>query len=323
MSSKLPVTVVLVWTILTIIIYIFFLDVQQPPTLSTDKLHDGIVFITMGQLAETSMIDLSIASIRNIGRWRSGIYIITDKPNCFTNAVKQYGVSIITAPETTSLIAIKAMKANVFKYLPANINSVLYLDSDILVTRNLNSYFRDIHVVLQSQFNTAWNHTDSSIGFDIGLFRDSKGHFVGFCSGCDKWHTGVIWLRRNQGTECLLAWERILRSGKYSTDQESMDEAEQQQACKHILTFPSRHLMFAKDYIALALTSDRTFLHLTAVSRIETQDYFYREIIAPWLMSSVANRLDRFRYRTSRKTCEPPPGDELQAVVGKKDAVGG
>eukprot|EP01036_Dinobryon_divergens_P040887 gene40887-54135_t len=146
----------------------------------------------MGQLAETSMIDLSIASIRNIGRWRSGIYIITDKPNCFTNAVKQYGVSIITAPETTSLIAIKAMKANVFKYLPANINSVLYLDSDILVTRNLNSYFRDIHVVLQSQFNTAWNHTDSSIGFDIGLFRDSKGHFVGFCSGCDKWHTGVI-----------------------------------------------------------------------------------------------------------------------------------
>jgi hypothetical protein len=150
--------------------------------------------------------------------------------------------------------------------------------------------------------------------FDYGAFLDAKGHYVGFCSGCEKWHTGVVWLQRHAketielptpvtadqsvvesvsvsdksswklsvspalsqtgtkidtetgtGTDtCMNAWETILLSGRYNTDQESLDEAERIGACPSALVLPGKHLLFAKDYIGMALTAGQTFLHLTA-----------------------------------------------------------
>ena len=160
--------------------------------------------------------------------------------------------------------------------------------------------------------NIPWNNSTSLSSFDYGAFLDAKGHYVGFCSGCEKWHTGVVWLQRqseearNRGNEavkgpgdsalsdiprksmplvasdtlgikknthavaeietetCMKAWERILLSGQYNTDQESMDEAERIGACPRSLILPAKHLLFAKDYIGMALTAGQTFLHLTA-----------------------------------------------------------
>ena len=150
--------------------------------------------------------------------------------------------------------------------------------------------------------------------FDYGAFLDAKGHYVGFCSGCEKWHTGIVWLQRHAketivlptpitadqsviesvsvsdkpfrklsvspalsqtgtkidtetgtGTDtCMNAWETILLSGRYNTDQESLDEAERIGACPSALVLPGKHLLFAKDYIGMALTAGQTFLHLTA-----------------------------------------------------------
>lgn len=151
----------------------------------------------------------------------------------------------------------------------------------------------------------------SQPNFDYGAFLDAKGHYVGFCSGCEKWHTGVVWLQRHSketmalttstsagaesvtedtsasailskkldgtskvsqigtgtgtGTDiCMRAWETILLSGRYNTDQESLDEAERSGACPSALVLPAKHLLFAKDYIGMALTAGQTFLHLTA-----------------------------------------------------------
>lgn len=149
---------------------------------------------------------------------------------------------------------------------------------------------------------------------DYGAFLDAKGHYVGFCSGCEKWHTGVVWLQRHAkevtelstptsedknaedkiaadsvsapgsdassrklealpaapvGTKigpdtCMRAWETILLSGRFNTDQESLDEAERIGACPSAMILPGKHLLFAKDYIGMALTAGQTFLHLTA-----------------------------------------------------------
>ena len=181
----------------------------------------------------------------------------------------------------------------------------------------------------------------SSEEYDYGAFLDAKGHYVGFCSGCEKWHTGVVWLQRRNidgkvdgdGAEkngrrlqistpdavlidavnkdmdesrastnnlatndlvtdtavskgeaksefisnkigingltdkdqtCMSAWENILLSGRFNTDQESMDEAEKIGACPHALILPSKHLLFAKDYIGMFFTAGQTFTHLTA-----------------------------------------------------------
>ena len=203
------------------------------------------------------------------------------------------------------------------------------------VTRDLGAFFRDLedtvthnsaikrlipnYNIMKDQKSggdlsvSSSNNSQSSI-FDYGAFLDAKGHYVGFCSGCEKWHTGILWLQRKdeesklivaegrvtsnmmsdptissgvtdtkavektgvmaimegqvretgRGQPCMVAWENILLSGRFTTDQESMDEAERVGACPHALVLPPKHLLFAKDYIAMMFTSGQTFLHLTA-----------------------------------------------------------
>ena len=98
---------------------------------------------------------------------------------------------------------------------------------------------------------------------------------MGFCSGCEKWHTGIIFSKRYHGQNCLKEWSRIILSGKYDTDQESMDAAEESGKCEHTLTLPPSYLLFAKDYIAMALTSGHTFVHVTAAGRPDAQVSLY------------------------------------------------
>jgi hypothetical protein len=67
---------------------------------------------------------------------------------------------------------------------------------------------------------------------------------------------------------CKRSWGNILLSGKYDTDQESLDEAENIGKCLNLLILPSKHLLFAKDYIGMAFTSGQTFLHMTAAGYV-------------------------------------------------------
>lgn len=202
-----------------------------------------------------------------------------------------------------------------------------------VVTRDLGGFFADLEDTVMhfsatkkvesksanervdSRATILSNTSQSSEYFDYGAFLDSGGHYVGFCSGCEKWHTGIILLQRRKidskllvadeilfagvvsntaiptdrkavemtgevsltggkGREtdrdqsCMEAWEKILLSGMFTTDQESIDEAERIGACSRALVLPSKHLLFAKDYIGMMLTSGQTFLHLTAAGYV-------------------------------------------------------
>jgi hypothetical protein len=104
--------------------------------------------------------------------------------------------------------------------MPAHVSGVLYIDVDILVTKNLASFFRDLGTMIYAKqleinhlkgdqkkptpskvtINPASSGTakeDVAVTleieppFDFAAFLDAKGHFVGFCSGCEKWHSGV------------------------------------------------------------------------------------------------------------------------------------
>lgn len=99
---------------------------------------------------------------------------------------------------------------------------------------------------------------------------------------------GILWLRRNAGTKCLKAWQTILLSGKYDTDQESIDDAERSSGeCNNLITLPPKHILFAKDYIGMALTTGQTFIHLTGAGRMDEQDSFYRNFIVPRIYNSL------------------------------------
>ena len=177
-------------------------------------------------------------------------------------------MKLIYVPTKPSLIEIKAMKPNLLSYLPASVNASIYLDADILVMKPLGPFLHSLRAEIGLQA-----HSDN---FDFAMFPDAKGHYVGFCSGCEKWHTGVIVMRRAQSRRCMREWQNQLLSGRFSTDQESIDAAEREGACPSPVSLSSRHLLFAKDYIAAALSGGHSFVHATGIERLQEQDFFYR-----------------------------------------------
>ncbi len=125
----------------------------------------------------------------------------------------------------------------------------------------------------------------------------------------------MVWLRRGKGEACLQKWGELLLSGQFNTDQESLDAAEKAGACPNLFSFPTRHLLFAKDYIAMVFTSGQTFVHLTAAGRPEDTDYFYREIMVPHIRNSLHPPLNPNKL-LRRKVCKAgTPVDALKQAA--------
>lgn len=224
--AKFPIRVVLVWLALVAICYNLF-SVHDPETaqimyIPPSHLVDAVVFVAMGAMASDPMVDYSIASVRKLGKWNGEIYVVTDIPTCFTDAIQEYDIKTIQVPSAKSIIEIKSLKPRLITLMPPHVAGVLYIDVDILVTKNLAMFFRDLGTMIYTK-QLEINHgkdvkkvdeskskegaldvvtsTDKKKGvavtleidppFDFAAFLDAKGHFVGFCSGCEKWHSGV------------------------------------------------------------------------------------------------------------------------------------
>ena len=91
----------------------------------------------------------------------------------------------------------------------------------------------------------------------------------------------------------------------FAYEQESLDEVERSGSCptSRALVLPARHLLFAKDYIGMTLTSGQTFLHLTAAGRLDTQDFFYRDIVVPRLRNALRPALNPYAILKNKKIC--------------------
>ena len=277
-------------------LYVFL---QEPPVQTREISPDwkpstlnAIVLIGAGEMASDRMIDYSIASVRLYGGWKGKIYLLTDRPGCFVDTKKTYAIDIITVPEMKTIIDIKSLKAKLMTYLPDSVTGAIYLDVDIVVTKDIRPFLYDAETQIQA----------SNDQFDLAMFLDAAGHYVGFCSGCEKWHTGVVVLKRGHGQSCLSAWERILQSGTFATDQQSMDQAESDRECKHLIALSANHLLFAKDYLAVLLTNSRTFLHMTGAGRMSEQDFFYRSIALPYFKRTFS-KLNSALFEGDKK-CE-------------------
>ena len=109
-------------------------------------------------------------------------------------------------------------------------------------------------------------------------------------------------MRRGNGEGCLEQWGNILRSRKFSTDQESLDEAEFKNHCPNLIALPTRHLLFAKDYIMMLVRTGHTFTHLTSAARIGDQDVFYRYIVSKFRFS--LSRVVDSKIFDVQKKCE-------------------
>lgn len=204
-NSKLPIRIVIVWLTVLAVCYNVFQDNSPdhdaPIYIPHTHLVDAVVFIAMGAIASDPMVDYSIASVRELGKWKGDIYVVTDSRDCFHEMVRDYEVKILDVPEMSSLLEIKSLKPKLMTLLPNQVLGALYIDVDILVTRNLAAFFKDLGSMIyfkQEQINRTRvpaiipsETIEIKPDFDFGAFPDAKGHFVGFCHGCEKWHSGV------------------------------------------------------------------------------------------------------------------------------------
>jgi hypothetical protein len=294
-----------IWAAVVIFLYLtLFTDdtAMKPPSSSMSLTSssnsrrespvDAVVYIAMKSAAKSTLVDYSVTSLRKVGGWKGKVFLLTDQPSCFDNLLAtQSGVEVVQVPSVSSIMEIKSLKAKVFEHIPASIESVLYIDVDIVVAKSMESFFNELHVQIGSRKD-----------IDMGAFLDAKGHFIGWCSGCEKWHTGVLLMFRQSGSKCLESWGSTILSSRFETDQESLDDAENTGACPKMLPFASSNLLFAKDYLAMAFTSGSTFWHVTAGARLEEQDAFYRKLVVPYLRSSLQDKIDS-EVLNEQKTC--------------------
>lgn len=205
--------------------------------ISTHGLVDAVVYISMGEgMSRSGMVDYSVASLRIIGKWNGDVYIITDAPDCFSGLSSKHQVKTVFTESLKDILHIKALKSRILTLLPESVSSILYIDVDIIVSRSLDIFLRDLRKMsitlvekalrreedktagrssdtpslrsaLGSSLKSVVSSTDSNtnpasalaaankkydlsevdVDFDFAAFPDAGGHYVGFCSGCEKW----------------------------------------------------------------------------------------------------------------------------------------
>ena len=125
------------WTVVLLISYTAFIPATRllpshSESIEQEHLVDAIVLVAMGVMAEDSMIDFSISSIRKVGNWRGEIYVLTDRKSCFSKAANDLDLRLIEMEPLDSIIKIKALKPKLMTYLPRTVKGALYLDVDII-----------------------------------------------------------------------------------------------------------------------------------------------------------------------------------------------
>ena len=124
--NKLPVRVIFVWLAVVAICYNLLSVHDQDDTqimyIPPSHLVDAIVFVAMGAMASDPMVDYSIASVCKLGKWEGDIYVVTDQPLCFVDAVHEYDIHTIEVAPAKSIIEIKSLKPRLLSLVPAHIN---------------------------------------------------------------------------------------------------------------------------------------------------------------------------------------------------------
>ena len=87
---RLPWVIIGAWLFSITVLYIYTVDRTyslshaEPTDEQIFDIIDGVVLISIGDVAKENLADYSIATLRKIGKWRGSVYLITDQPECYT-----------------------------------------------------------------------------------------------------------------------------------------------------------------------------------------------------------------------------------------------
>ncbi|GMI04860.1 hypothetical protein TrLO_g15119 [Triparma laevis f. longispina] len=207
------------------------------------------VYVNYGSQFPAWPTKLSLKTLRETGGWKGDVVVVTDKEgefageDCEVVLIKEGAVG-------------KEVKGKLLDLIDEKYENVVYLDSDIIVSkpfavegnRNYKSIFNDLSDAIH-QIGVGESH--------IAMFKDSAGHMVGWCSGCDVWHTGVIGLKRGRSDGLLGDWSDKIEEylggvGGEVSDQSAIDSILDSNARYKVSVLPYKRLMFMKDTLRLA-----------------------------------------------------------------------
>jgi len=176
--------------------------------------------IIMGRLAFRHQVSLWLSSLRTLGKWVGVAVIVTDRPSCLSNTLKEAGLlgqqlssddsvdiygpteggrgnlHIVKRPLAKTVNQMKFEKSRAWfnikaAKIPAPVSSIIYTDEDVVIGRSLWEFTSHIRGLEQQ-------------GHTLALFRDTG-------TSAGELHTGVVVMFKGDATnECLQAWGKKL-----------------------------------------------------------------------------------------------------------------
>lgn len=237
---------------------------------------DAFVLIAMPPV-KINMALWSVRSLIERGRWRGDVFVVTSyraTHPCLaeTRFLERYPrVRLIDPADAygASVAEPKHFKSLLFDMLPANVTTVMYMDTDIHVTSALASsalFTRTVPATADAMRRGRTN---------LGLFYDAKGHTFGFCDGCQIYHTGVVLMHRVASEDILRAWLRTKVDEGHRKDQQALQALLARNHTYRVDIFPYEHLAFMKDipralFVTYVWGRSALFEHYIGLTRSRT-----------------------------------------------------
>lgn len=242
---------------------------------------DAIVTLATGGYSANRLI--STLRDPKAGAWTGHIYVLTDDVEQYRGEVimNQFGGSVHTGAVgidisgseqqptfeheadgyrwdrfltlTDTFIGTKWQKTQVFKLVPPQINTLLFMDADIEVKLPLARFEVDLVAHMTRPCNASY--------FEERWYsRNTAGHY----------NSGIAVYNRWSSAKLMEAWGKLLLTTAFQRDQLALEVALNNTRA-NVCKLPTKHLFFVADVMSRVLstitfgvfTEDATFAHMT------------------------------------------------------------
>lgn len=190
---------------------------------TAENMLDAVVYIAIapeqnpgrqdkkGRDGATGMMRLSIESLRKVGQYMGEVYVITDMeqvlhiPEIYNSAnlIHFEGFGRLGAAEGNYYNAVCDLKTRIFEYVPLSVETVLYLDTDVVVSAPLEP--------LLIEMSRMFDRREEGNVPSMAAFQNNAP-----CgNGYPCWHAGVLYMTRERSLPCLSIWHDLHMSNAY------------------------------------------------------------------------------------------------------------
>ena len=262
--QSLHASILIFWLLSRVILSLFASDVHDTLMYETyESLHpiDAVVLIVVGRYAKSTMVDQSVASLRQSHLSDSiPILIITDDVECISSALSLSefdNIAIIHSDDSDgpspSAMYAKLLKMKMFDYIPLHMDTVLYLDLDILASSGFNEH------IIPSFDDEAYFDKNCSLIIQPGRPR----------TFLEKYSSGSFVAHRVHSSQCLEDWGSLMKTGEYDRDQHALYNATS--CVRSMCTLPKGIVKWARN-IRTFLPRAPPLIHYTGPSHGTEQD---------------------------------------------------